>query len=89
MSTYVPPSASLDPPPRTRDTTVYTERRRAVIHLSESDLVAFLGLPDGLRVVAVSTDFRMLALSLLVEGDDLEPVTESAEPPESAAGRRW
>lgn len=57
------------------------ERRRAIIRLSEDDLVKLLDLPLGYEVIGVYGDYRSWSIDVIVKGDDLAPVSPGVEPP--------
>lgn len=58
------------------------ERRRAVAFLSEQQIARMLALPEGLRVAGVRDDFVRNGVSVLVEGNALDPVPENVVPPD-------
>lgn len=55
---------------------------RALIRLGRDTLVQLLGLPDGMRVVAVNPDFPSSSILLMVESADLPQAPPDTAPPE-------
>lgn len=55
--------------------------RRGIIAVSPLEIAHLLDLPDGLRVVAVHTEFDPVQIKIAVEGPMLEPVADGAYAP--------
>lgn len=62
------------------------ENRRAVAFLGQQHIERMLALPEGVRVLAVRDDFQRCGVSVLVEGDALEPVDEGCVLPDLPVG---
>lgn len=61
-------------------------KNQALVMIYEEQLAKLLRLPEGQRVIAVSSDFTRSSVVLLIEGDGLDPVPEGEQRPRIIAG---